>query len=47
MEAIDSLNRNLVLVIIAHRLSTLKRCDRIIQLDKGKVVASGSPSEIL
>ena len=47
MEAIDSLNRNLVLVIIAHRLSTLKRCDRIIQLDKGQVVASGSPSEIL
>ena len=47
MEAIDSLNRNLVLVIIAHRLSTLKCCDRIIQLDKGKVVASGSPSEIL
>ena len=29
MEAIDSLNRNLILVIIAHRLSTLKRCDRI------------------
>ncbi len=42
MEAIDSLDGDLTLLIIAHRLSTLKGCDIIYRLDKGSIVESGS-----
>ena len=47
MNAISGLNKDTILVIIAHRLSTLQCCDRILKLDNGAIVASGSPSEIL
>ena len=35
MEAIEGLSRNLTIVMIAHRLTTVQRCDRIIRLDQG------------
>ena len=35
MVAIDNLSRDLTIVIIAHRLTTLQRCDKIIQLKDG------------
>lgn len=38
MEAIDALPGDKTVVMIAHRLSTVKRCDRIIVLDRGEVV---------
>ncbi|MDC0487152.1 ABC transporter ATP-binding protein/permease [Amylibacter sp.] len=38
MTAIDSLPGDKTVLMIAHRLSTVKRCDRIIVLDKGKLV---------
>ncbi len=47
MEAVEELSRNLTMVMIAHRLSTLQRCDRVVRLNKGAVVASGPPSLIL
>lgn len=34
-------------IAIAHRLSTVMSCDRIIVLDKGKVVEDGSPKELI
>jgi ATP-binding cassette subfamily B protein len=37
MEAIEGLSRDLTLVIIAHRLSTLSSCDRVIELANGAV----------
>jgi len=37
MEAISSLSRDLTLVLIAHRLSTLANCDRVIELRQGVV----------
>jgi ATP-binding cassette subfamily B protein len=33
-------------VVIAHRLSTVKRCDRIYEFDRGEVKAYGSFSEL-
>jgi ABC-type multidrug transport system fused ATPase/permease subunit len=47
MEAVEGLSRDLTMVMIAHRLSTVQRCDRVVRLDHGAVVASGPPSLIL
>lgn len=38
MGAIDALPGDKTVLMIAHRLSTVKRCDRIIMLDKGRIV---------
>lgn len=38
MEAIDALPGGKTVIMIAHRLSTVKRCDRIIVLDQGRLV---------
>lgn len=42
MEAIDGLDRNLTVVLIAHRLTTLRHCDFIIELERGHIAAPGS-----
>ncbi|MFM7561031.1 ABC transporter ATP-binding protein [Cylindrospermopsis raciborskii] len=40
MAAIEGLSHQLTVILIAHRLSTLEKCDRIFQLDQGQVVKS-------
>jgi ATP-binding cassette, subfamily B, bacterial PglK len=47
MDAIEGLNRDLTIVLIAHRLTTVRRCDTIIELEQGRVVAQGSYEELL
>ena len=47
MEAIEGLRSELTIVMIAHRLSTLERCDRVIQLDHGVIECEGSSQEVL
>jgi ATP-binding cassette subfamily B protein len=47
MEAIDRLNSDLTILIIAHRLSTLKNCSSIVRLDKGKISTVGPYEEII
>ncbi len=42
MSAIESLHRDLTILIIAHRLTTLQHCDTIVQLEHGQMVAQGS-----
>jgi len=37
MGSIDQLSRDLTIVIVAHRLSTIARCDRVIELQCGRV----------
>ena len=47
MESIEGLSRDVTLVMIAHRLSTVRRCDRLIRLDEGVIVADGPPDQVL
>jgi ATP-binding cassette subfamily B protein len=47
MKAIDGLSKDLTVIMIAHRLSTVRRCDKILKLHKGKVVAFDTPDVVL
>jgi len=42
MQSIDSMSHNITIIIIAHRLSTVRKCDQIYLLERGKVKASGN-----
>lgn len=42
IKAIDALPGDKTVLMIAHRLSTVRRCDRIIMLDKGRLVGCDS-----
>ncbi len=46
-EALERLMENRTVFMIAHRLSTVKRCDRILVLEKGQIVESGTHQELL
>ena len=46
-EAIDNLMKDRTVLVIAHRLSTIINADQIIVLDNGKIVESGSHTELL
>jgi ATP-binding cassette subfamily B protein len=46
MEAIDGLSNELTILIIAHRLSTLKNCSEIIELPMGRVLNKAECNEL-
>jgi ABC-type multidrug transport system fused ATPase/permease subunit len=46
-QTIYSFKGKQTLIIIAHRLSTVEDCDKIIWLEKGGIVKTGTPDEIL
>lgn len=46
-KAVEALARTRTTIIIAHRLATVKKADRIIVVDEGKIVAQGTHSELV
>lgn len=46
-QALDRLMQNRTTLVIAHRLSTVENADRILVLDKGRIVEIGSHRELL
>lgn len=46
-KAIDNMKNEYTILIIAHRLSTVIDCDRILFLDEGKIKAEGTHEELL
>lgn len=47
VRALDERTRGRTLIIVAHRLSTVKGCDRVLWLDQGRVRMLGTPDEVL
>ena len=47
MDAIEGLDRDLTILLIAHRLSTVRRCDIIVELENGRVLAQGTYQQLL
>lgn len=47
MDAINALDRDLTVLLIAHRLTTVRCCDMILELESGRVVAQGTYDDLL
>ena len=47
MEKVQSLRKNITIIMIAHRLSTVKNCDNIILLEKGEIKEQGTFEKLL
>ncbi len=47
MEALHNLKNNITIIIIAHRLSTVKKCDKIFLFEKGELKDEGTFDELI
>jgi ABC-type multidrug transport system fused ATPase/permease subunit len=47
MDGINNLNKNITIILITHRLSTVKNCDKILLLEKGKIINVGTFKELI
>ncbi len=47
VEVIEGLHGKITLIVIAHRLSTVRGCDVIHRLEKGRIVASGRFEDVI
>ena len=47
MESVRRLHGKKTIIIIAHRLSTVKDCDYLYKLEKGKIISHGIPQDLL
>ena len=47
MESIENLGDELTVIIVAHRLTTLKNCTQIVELEDGQITRMGSYADIV
>ena len=47
MDAVYNLGKKKTIILVAHRLSTVRECDQIFYLEQGKVIATGTYDELL
>ncbi len=46
MDAIDRIDSNITIIMIAHRLTTLKSCDKIVEIKEGKLIEHGAYKDL-
>lgn len=47
MDAVNNLRSNITIILIAHRLNTVRNCDIIYQLDKGQIIGQGTFEKLI
>jgi len=47
MKAVESLGMDLTILIVAHRLTTLAKCDQVIEIGEGKILRAGKYEEMM
>ena len=47
IDDIEGLDRDLTILLIAHRLTTVKHCESIVELEQGRVAAQGSYEQLI
>ena len=47
MEAINALSGEFTIILSAHRLSTVKQCDLVVELNQGRIAAQGNYQHLL
>ena len=47
MEAINSLSKDLTIILVAHRLTTLKSCDLVVEVSQGSIQRVGSYNDLI
>jgi ATP-binding cassette subfamily B protein len=47
IDAIEGISGDLTILFITHRLSTVERCDIVVEMEHGRVVAQGTYTELL
>tara|TARA_B100000035_G_scaffold313498_1_gene327358 strand:+ start:915 stop:2696 length:1782 start_codon:yes stop_codon:yes gene_type:complete len=47
MDAVHNLSSKITVILIAHRLNTVKKCDKIFLMEKGKIIANGNYDQLL
>ena len=47
MEAVYGLSKEITIIIIAHRLTSIKKCDAIFHIDKGSIRSFGTYNQLI
>ena len=47
MEAINKLSHTMTIIMIAHRLTTVKECDQIIMMQQGEIIGCGIYNDLV
>ena len=47
MDAIRNISKDITIIMIAHRLNTLKDCDTIFKFENGKIISEGNFNQIM
>ena len=47
MDAVNNLGKDITIILIAHRLNTVRNCDIVFKLEKGRLIDQGSFDKII
>ena len=47
MDAVNNIKKDITIILIAHRLNTVKNCDIIFKIDKGQLISEGTYKDLI